>query len=69
MPSSTRKLLDTEKRLSAAERREVIRIMAAEILTVYKKSGKRHISEIARKMVIPYPKSFQDEIKGPGCWH
>lgn len=64
MPSSTRKLLDTEKRPSAAERREVIRIVVAEILTVCKKPGKRHITEIARKMVIRYPKSFRDEIEG-----
>lgn len=64
MPSSTIKLLDTEKRPSAAERREVIRIMVAEILTVCKQPGKRHITEIARKMVIRYPKSFRDEIEG-----
>ncbi|KAL7839335.1 hypothetical protein SRHO_G00259930 [Serrasalmus rhombeus] len=64
MSSNTRKLLDTEKRLSAAERREVIRIVTAEILTMCKKPGKRHITEIARKMIIRYPKSFRDEIQG-----
>lgn len=36
----------------------------SEILTVCKKPGKRHITEIARKMVIQYPKCFQDEIEG-----
>lgn len=38
--------------------REIIRIVVAEILNVCKKPGKRHITEIARKMVIRYPKSF-----------
>lgn len=64
MPSNTRKLLDTGKRPSPSERREIIRIVVAEILTVCKKPGKRHITEIARNMVIRYPKSFQDEIEG-----
>ena len=57
MPSSTRKVLDTE-------RREIIRIVVAEITAVCKKPGKRHITEIAREMVICYPKSFRDEIEG-----
>lgn len=64
MPLSTRKLLDTKQRPSAAERRGGIRIVVAEILSVCKKTGKRHIAEIARKMVIQYPKSFRDEIEG-----
>ncbi|KAG8009026.1 hypothetical protein GBF38_011616 [Nibea albiflora] len=64
MPSSTRKLFDTGKRPSAAQRREIIRIVAGEILNVCKKPGKKHVSEISRKMVLCYPKSFQDEIEG-----
>ena len=64
MPSSTRKVLDTERRPSAAERREIIRIVVAEITAVCKKPGKRHITEIARKMVICCLKSFRDEIEG-----
>ena len=52
MPSSTRKLLDTGKRPSAAQRRDVIRIVASEMLTVGKKPGKNHITEISRKMVL-----------------
>lgn len=51
-------------RPSAAERREDIRILAAEMLTSSKKPGKRHITEIARKMVIHYQKSFSDETEG-----
>lgn len=42
----------------------VIRIVDAEILALCKKPGKRQITEIARKMVIRYPKSFTDEIEG-----
>lgn len=41
MPSSITKLLDTGKRPSAAQRREIIRIVAGEILTVCKKTGKK----------------------------
>lgn len=58
MPSNTRRVLDTEKSPTTAERTEFIRIVAAEIMTVCKKPGKRHFTEIARKMVISYPKSF-----------
>lgn len=45
MPSNTRRVLDTEKRPTAAERREIIRIVAAEILTAWKKPGKRNSKE------------------------
>uniref|UniRef100_A0A8C5CYA4 Uncharacterized protein n=1 Tax=Gadus morhua TaxID=8049 RepID=A0A8C5CYA4_GADMO len=64
MPSSTRQLLDNGKRPSAAQRRDIIRIVASEVLTVCKKPGKKHINEISRKMVLCYPKSFRDEIEG-----
>ncbi|XP_033964052.2 uncharacterized protein [Pseudochaenichthys georgianus] len=64
MSSNTVRSLETEKRPSAAERREAVRIVVAEILSVCKKPGKKHLGEIARKMVIQYPKSFRDEIEG-----
>lgn len=64
LASSTRQVLDNEQRPSAAQRREIVRIVVAEVVTVCKKPGKRHITEIARKMVIHYPKSFRDEIEG-----
>lgn len=64
IPSNTRKLLDKEKRPSPAERREIIRILVAEVLSVCKKPGKKHIMEIARKLVNRYPKSFRDGIEG-----
>ena len=63
-PQVQKKVLDTERRPSAAERREIIRIVVAEITALCKKPGKRHITEIAREMVICYPKSFRDEIEG-----
>ncbi len=49
MLSHTRKLLDGKKRPSAAERREVM----------CKKPGKRHITEIARKMVMQNPSEMK----------
>ncbi|KAF3836761.1 hypothetical protein F7725_004225 [Dissostichus mawsoni] len=64
MASNTIRSLETEKRPSAVERREVVRIVVAEIFSVCKKPGKKHFGEIARKMVIQYPKSFRDEIEG-----
>ncbi|XP_057211347.1 uncharacterized protein LOC130567342 [Triplophysa rosa] len=64
LTSTTRNILENEQRPSAAERREIIRIVVAEILTACKKPGRRHIIEIARKMVIRHPKSFHDEIEG-----
>ena len=64
IPTNTMKVLDAEKRPPATERREIIRIVVAEILTVCKKPDKRHKTEIARKMIIRYPKSFRDEIEG-----
>ncbi|XP_067280466.1 uncharacterized protein [Pseudorasbora parva] len=64
LPSNTKQVLDSEQRPSAAERREIIRIVVAEVLTVCNKPGKKHMTEIARQMVIHYPKSFRDEIEG-----
>lgn len=64
MSSDMRKRLEKEERPSSRERREAIRVIVAEILAVCKKPGKKHIIEIARKMVLDYPKSFRDEIEG-----
>lgn len=61
---SARQLLENNQRPSAAERREIVRVVVGEVLSVCKKPGKRHIAEIARQMVIRYPKSFRDEIEG-----
>lgn len=58
MPSGSRKLLEMDKRPSATERKEIIRIVVAEILIMCKNPGNRHTTEIARKMVISYLRSF-----------
>uniref|UniRef100_G3PIN0 Uncharacterized protein n=1 Tax=Gasterosteus aculeatus aculeatus TaxID=481459 RepID=G3PIN0_GASAC len=62
--------LDNQERPTASERREMIRIVAAEILYVCKNPSKRHLEEVARKMVLAYPKSFtdiiEDEVVGSG---
>ncbi|KAK0134929.1 hypothetical protein N1851_029255 [Merluccius polli] len=64
IPSTTKKLLEDGKRPSDSQRREVVRVLVAEILAVCNKPGKRHITEIARKMVLQYPTSFRDVIEG-----
>ncbi|XP_033968100.2 uncharacterized protein [Pseudochaenichthys georgianus] len=63
MPSEiTRKLVNNE-RPTGCERREVIRLIAGEILTICPMPGKKHLSEIAREMVLMYPMSFRDYIE------
>ncbi|XP_027141804.1 uncharacterized protein LOC104934043 isoform X2 [Larimichthys crocea] len=62
LSSVLRRKLDHQERPTARERREMIRVIAAEILAVCKKPAKRHLSEVARKMVLAYPKSFKDII-------
>lgn len=64
MPTQVRETLERQERPSAKDRREVIRVVAAEILAVCKNPMKKHLSEIARKMVLAYPKSFKDVIEG-----
>ncbi|KAF7645123.1 hypothetical protein LDENG_00209580, partial [Lucifuga dentata] len=64
MPSHIGDTLNNQKRPSARDRREIIRLITAEILAVCKNPIKKHLSEIARKMVLAYPKSFKDIIEG-----
>ncbi|KAG8000940.1 hypothetical protein GBF38_018242, partial [Nibea albiflora] len=64
LPAVVRKKLHNQERPTARERREVIRIITAEILATCKTPAKKHLSEIARKMVLQYPKSFKDIIEG-----
>ncbi len=42
----------------------MIRLIVIEILTVCPTPGKKHISEIARKMAKEYPVAFTDVIEG-----
>ncbi|XP_035528628.1 uncharacterized protein LOC118336147 [Morone saxatilis] len=70
LPAVLRKKLDYQERPTARERREMIRIIVGEILSICKKPAKKHLSEVARKMVLAYPKSFkdiiEDEVVGSG---
>ncbi|KAK0151057.1 hypothetical protein N1851_007803 [Merluccius polli] len=64
LPAVVKKKLHNQERPTARERREVIRIITAEILATCKTPAKKHLSEVARKMVLEYPKSFKDIIEG-----
>ncbi|KAM6935749.1 uncharacterized protein PEZ65_006077 [Lycodopsis pacificus] len=70
LPAILRKKLDNRERPTAKERRETIRIIAAKVLSVCKNPLKRHLEEVARKMVLAYPTSFrdimEDEVVGSG---
>lgn len=55
MPSGTKMLLEMDKRPSATDRTEIIRIVVAEILTVCNMPRERHITEIARKAKLLTP--------------
>lgn len=54
--------IPSEKKKS--ERLEIIRLIVSEILTSCPTPGKKHISEIARKMTKAYPVAFTDVIEG-----
>ncbi|XP_048018806.1 uncharacterized protein LOC125250320 isoform X1 [Megalobrama amblycephala] len=62
MPASFMKKIKSGERPSCSERRQLVRTVASEILEVSKRPSKKHVSEIARKITIAYPKSFRDEI-------
>jgi len=56
--------LENRERPSASERREVIRVIVGDLLATCITTGKRHVVEIARKVMRAYPKSFRDEVAG-----
>nr|XP_055038580.1 uncharacterized protein LOC129426349 [Misgurnus anguillicaudatus] len=62
LPAVLRKKLKNQERPTARERREMVRIIAAEILAICQKPSKKHLNEVARKMVLTYPKSLKDMI-------
>lgn len=64
MPSHIKETLEKQERPSTRDRREVVRMVTAEVLAVCKYPQKKHLREIARKMVLAYPKSFKDVIEG-----
>ena len=64
IPSEIIRKLETRKRPTKSERLEIIRLIVSEILTKCPTPGKKHISEIARKMTKAYPVAFTDVIEG-----
>ncbi|XP_065103923.1 uncharacterized protein [Paramisgurnus dabryanus] len=62
LPAVLRKKLENQERPTARERREMVRIIAGEILAICQKPSKKHLNEVARKMVLTYPKSLKDMI-------
>lgn len=70
LPAVLRKKLNNQERPTARERREMICIISGEILAICKKPSKKHLNEIARKMVLENSKSLkdviEDEIVGSG---
>lgn len=62
MSASFMRKMKNGERPSCSERRQLVRIVASEILEVCKYPAKKHVLEIARNIVITYPKSFRDEI-------
>ncbi|XP_049436833.1 uncharacterized protein LOC125891522 [Epinephelus fuscoguttatus] len=64
IPSEIIRKLETRKWPTKSKRLEIIRLIVSEILTVCPTLGKKHISEIARKMTKAYPVAFTDVIEG-----
>nr|XP_055067938.1 uncharacterized protein LOC129449179 [Misgurnus anguillicaudatus] len=64
LPSQLIKKLEEGKRPTKSDRLEIIRLIVSEILTICPTPGKKHMSEIARKMAKVYPVAFTDVIEG-----
>ena len=64
MPTEVMGKLNNKERPMKGERLQMIKLIISEILTVCPLPGKKHLSEVARKMVATYPSSFQDVIEG-----
>nr|XP_054593170.1 uncharacterized protein LOC129160061 isoform X1 [Nothobranchius furzeri] len=56
--------LERGKRPSPKLRRQMIRIVATEMMGKCPHAGKKNSTEVAKKMVAKYPKSLQDVIEG-----
>ncbi|KAG9276085.1 hypothetical protein AMEX_G8349 [Astyanax mexicanus] len=64
MPSGIMRKLQNKERPTGRERREMIRLVVGEVLTICPTPGKKHFDAIARKIVQAYPLSFKDVIEG-----
>ncbi|XP_076857374.1 uncharacterized protein LOC143511681 [Brachyhypopomus gauderio] len=56
--------LERQKRPSARQRREMVRIVVSEMMKICQNPTKHNTTEIAKMMVARYPKSLQDVIDG-----
>ncbi|XP_070403802.1 uncharacterized protein [Nothobranchius furzeri] len=63
-PEEVMDSLERGKRPSPKLRRQMIRIVATEMMGKCPHAGKKHSTEVAKKMVAKYPKSLQDVIEG-----
>ncbi|XP_046899728.1 uncharacterized protein LOC124483350 isoform X3 [Hypomesus transpacificus] len=64
MPTELMRKLKNKEQPKKNERLQMIKLLVSEILTVCPFPGKKHLSEVARKMVVTYPSSFKDVIEG-----
>ncbi|KAF6718832.1 hypothetical protein FQA47_007296, partial [Oryzias melastigma] len=63
-PEELMQNLERQKRPSARQRREMVRIVVSEMMKLCRNPTKQNTTEIAKRMVTKYPKSFQDVIDG-----
>ncbi|XP_025755308.1 uncharacterized protein LOC109194489 isoform X2 [Oreochromis niloticus] len=64
LPEELVQNLERQKRPSARQRREMVRIVVSEMMKICKNPTKHNTTEIAKRMVAKYPKSLQDVIDG-----
>ncbi|XP_029967545.1 uncharacterized protein LOC115402957 isoform X2 [Salarias fasciatus] len=63
-PEELIQTLQREKRPTRHMRREMVRIVASDMMQRSSSVSKRNSTEIAKRMVAKYPKSLQDNIEG-----
>ena len=64
MPSGLIRKLENKEQPTGRERREMIRLVVGEVLTICPTPAKKHFDEIGRKIVSAYPLSFREVIEG-----
>ncbi|KAK6466265.1 hypothetical protein HHUSO_G36549 [Huso huso] len=64
LPTDLLYKLERQERPSPKQRREMIRLIINEVTGVCKRPSKKHLTDIARRIVAEYPKSLQDVIEG-----
>ena len=63
-PAEVMDSLEREKRPGPKLRRQMVRIVVTEMVEKCPHAGKKHSTDIAKKMVAKYPNSLQDVIEG-----